>query len=580
MPTIRCDVLIVGASLGGVAAAIRAGEMGADVVVLEEGQWIGGQLTSQGVCTPDENRWIEISGGTRAYQSLRQEIRDHYQNNYRLTSTAAAQEHLNIGNCWVSRISAEPRVIQQLLRDKIASLSGVKLHLGAKVIEAEQRINEIPHVVVRLQNGDELQITPRFILDATELGDFLPLAGIEHRIGAESYIETGEPDAPNVTRPDWIQPMTVPFGLELCPKGENHTIPRPVNNDQLKTEQNYHIVDGAMRGMFGELGWWTYRRLIDASNFDDPAFPNDIAMINTGSNDYKGGVIPTIDPISDAETIARARDASLGYIFWLQTECPRIDEPGQFGYPEFRLKSDLFEDISTDGLAPAPYIRESRRIKSRRTILEQDVVIKDGKGTIHQSGIRAAQMPDSCGIGHYWLDIHEGGTDEPNRFFETAPFQIPLGSLIPIRVKNVLASCKNLGVTHLTNGCYRLHPIEWNIGEAAGALAAFSVQNSVYPTDVLETPQLLRNFQRTLVDHGIPITWYGDLPPAHPSWKPAQLLGAWGIWPLGENIDFMPDAMLAEKDRFGELSQLPREITRSEAINIMWEKYELGEITI
>ncbi|MGG2474547.1 FAD-dependent oxidoreductase, partial [Rhizobium sp. BR5] len=32
---------------------------------------------------------------------------------------------------------------------------------------------------------------------------------------------------------------------------------------------------------------------------------------------------------------------------------------------------------------------------------------------------------------------------------------------------------KNIGTTHITNGCYRLHPVEWNIGEVAGMLAAY-----------------------------------------------------------------------------------------------------------
>ena len=45
-------------------------------------------------------------------------------------------------------------------------------------------------------------------------------------------------------------------------------------------------------------------------------------------------------------------------------------------------------------------------------------------------------------------------------------------NVLPRRVENLLPACKNLGVTHLTNGCYRLHPVEWNIGESAGMLAA------------------------------------------------------------------------------------------------------------
>ena len=75
------------------------------------------------------------------------------------------------------------------------------------------------------------------------------------------------------------------------------------------------------------------------------------------------------------------------------------------------------------------------------------------------------------------------------------PFQIPLGALIPRRMENLLPACKNLGVTHITNGCYRLHPVEWNIGEAAGALAAFCLQNSKSPRQVLKTKTLLADFQ-------------------------------------------------------------------------------------
>ncbi|MCY2960429.1 MAG: FAD-dependent oxidoreductase [Planctomycetota bacterium] len=45
--TIRCDVLVVGGSFGGCAAAL--GASGLDVWVIEESPWIGGQVTSQGV---------------------------------------------------------------------------------------------------------------------------------------------------------------------------------------------------------------------------------------------------------------------------------------------------------------------------------------------------------------------------------------------------------------------------------------------------------------------------------------------------------------------------------------------------
>ena len=47
-----------------------------------------------------------------------------------------------------------------------------------------------------------------------------------------------------------------------------------------------------------------------------------------------------------------------------------------------------------------------------------------------------------------------------------------------MRVENLLPACKNIGTTHITNVCYRLHPVEWNIGGAAGLLAALDIERA------------------------------------------------------------------------------------------------------
>lgn len=537
MADVRCDVLVVGGSLGGVAAALRAGEMGASVVLVEETDWIGGQLTAQGVCTPDENRWIETAGGTASYRAFRERTRERYRSEYRLSETAIGEQRLNIGSCWVSRMAVEPRVASDLLAASLAELPNVEVRIRTRVIEVENRINTIYEVIAQGPDGRVTRFLPTFVLDATELGDLLPLAGVEYVIGAESRAETGEPDAPERAHPEWVQPFTFTFALELRPEGEDHTILPPPDYEELKRLQRYRIIDGAMRGMFGEGSWWTYRRVIDASNFDDPAFPRDIAMINTGSNDFKGGIVPSGDQVADLKILAMARRASLGYVYWLQTECPRADDPSRLGYPELKLRGDLFG--TEDGIAPQPYIRESRRIKAVKTVVEHEIIATDGAGQSRQAGPRAAFFPDSVGIGHYWLDIHDGGTDEPGRFLDTRPFQIPLGALIPVRVTNLIPACKNIGVTHLTNGAYRLHPIEWNVGEAAGALAAYCAANRFTPRGALDSPSTLRKFQRALLDAGVPLYWWADLSHDHPAFIPAQALAMEGIWPAGNGLEFL-----------------------------------------
>jgi hypothetical protein len=82
-----------------------------------------------------------------------------------------------------------------------------------------------------------------------------------------------------------------------------------------------------------------------------------------------------------------------------------------------------------------------------------------------------------------------------------------LGALIPKDADNLLAGCKNIGTTHITNGCYRLHPTEWNIGEACGALVAFCMKTDASPKEVRENKELLQTFQAELREDGFELEW-------------------------------------------------------------------------
>jgi hypothetical protein len=156
---------------------------------------------------------------------------------------------------------------------------------------------------------------------------------------------------------------------------------------------------------------------------------------------------------------------------------------------------------TADGLSKHPYIREARRIKARKTIVEQEVSER------HQKGSRAAACADSVGVGWYPIDIHRSGPDDVGASCRTRPFQIPLGALLPVRIVNLIAGAKNIGTTHITNGCCRLHPVEWNIGEAAGALAAFALETGRPPAAVRDDPAALGRFQHELREQGVPLAW-------------------------------------------------------------------------
>ncbi len=165
-----------------------------------------------------------------------------------------------------------------------------------------------------------------------------------------------------------------------------------------------------------------------------------------------------------------------------------------------------------DGLAKSIYVRESRRIRAEFTVLEDHVGV-EARRESHPGEEGAESFPDSVGIGYYRIDLHPSSGLRNYVDISSYPFEIPLGALIPVRAENLLPACKNLGTTHITNGCYRLHPVEWNIGEAAGALAAHCLERSLTPRQVRNTPEHLADFQRTLAGPlGFILKWPRYLP--------------------------------------------------------------------
>ncbi|WP_214109397.1 FAD-dependent oxidoreductase [Acrocarpospora catenulata] len=232
-------------------------------------------------------------------------------------------------------------------------------------------------------------------------------------------------------------------------------------------------------------------------------------LVGTWESDLTASVWPMMDyfdrpllGVSAAEREAAlegARQLSLSLVYWIQTEAPRHD--GGVGYPGVRPRPGI--SGTADGLAREPYIREARRIRAQFTITEPHVGVEARDGRIGSEVFH-----DTVGIGAYRIDLHPSTSGRNTLDIDTWPFQIPLGALIPQRVGNLLAAAKNIGTTHITNGAYRVHPVEWSIGEAAGALAAFCVAHRIVPTQVREDHRLLGEFQRHLnTQLDVPLEW-------------------------------------------------------------------------
>jgi len=521
---IQCDVAVIGASVGGCAAALAAARNGMRVVLTEATDWIGGQLTSQAV-PPDEHPWIEQFGCTASYRAYRNAVRDFYRINYPLTEAARARVNLNPGNGSVSRLTHEPRVSLAVLENMLAPYrsAGTLTVLLAHVPESATTSGDhVTSVTLRdIQQARTRTITAKYFLDATELGDLLPLTKTEFVTGAESRSQTAEAHAAEVAQPANNQSFTFCFAMDHL-EGEEHTIEKPddyakwrsyvpaltppwtgpllswaaSNPRDLKRRDAFFEPNPAEAARAG-LNLWTYRRIVDRTNFTSGAYASDISLVNWPQNDFWLGDLLTATPEKQADYLRQAKQLSLSLLYWMQTEAPRPD--GKQGWKGLRLRKDITG--TDDGLGKAAYIRESRRIQAEFTILEQHV------GAQMRASAEAAAFADSVGVGCYRIDLHPtaGGTNYID--ISSLPFQIPLGALIPGRVENLLAACKNIGTTHITNGCYRLHPVEWNIGEAAGAVAAQALRTGQTPRAIHASNKLVEDLQANLRKQGFELAW-------------------------------------------------------------------------
>ena len=511
------DIIIAGGSIGGVLAAKSACEMNKRVLLIEKTTWIGGQFTNQAV-PPDEHPFIESFGCTKTYRTFRNDVRQFMMNAFPAKPHVKDLKAWNPGHASVSRLSAPPLVFLHMFEKMLlpyltnGTLTLLKEH---EVIGAEVKDDLIRSVEIKnMNNQTTFTATAHYVLDATDTGELLPITQTAYVYGAESRGETKEPHALDHEDPEDMQPVTWVLAMDYV-EGEDHTIAKPENYDEYKTliwpcdhtkviswygpdsstglTKEFGMFNGRGKGLFP---LWSYRRVIDPKDFKDGFFTTEVTLLNWPQNDY---ILGNLFESSDDEKHQRqAKALSLAFFYWLQTEAPRED--GGFGYPGLRLRGDVLG--TEDGFAMAPYIRESRRIKAIQTITEHmmNAELRDDLPVLE----------DSVGVGSYHIDLHMTTKNHRFFYFKTWPFEIPLSAMIPVRMKNMIPACKNIGTTQLTNGCYRLHPVEWNIGEVAGYLASFAIDHHVTPKTIYENKDLLQKFQYFLDGKGIERHWPKD----------------------------------------------------------------------
>ena len=512
--------------------------MGVRCVLTEPTDWLGGQLTTQAV-PPDEHPWIECGDGpataSATYLDYRRRVRRWYRDHRPLADAALNNAKLNPGGGWVSHLCHEPRIGMQVIEQMLgpgraAGLIDVRLHhrpIGADVQGDRVRTVLFEHI----QTGARLEVEPAYVLDATELGDVLSLAAVEHDIGSDGSKRYGEMHARRVDPdPQDQQSFCWCFALEHR-LGEDHTIDRPAEYERWASYRP--TLDPPWPGplfsweILGHGGqprtltmsspdgpdpdhWelWRYRRIANPAIYRPDAahvYP-EVSLINWVQMDYFQKPLLGVSKAEQDAALQGARSQSLAFLYWLQTTAPRPD--GGQGWPGLRLRGD--ELGTTDGFAKAPYIREPRRLRAMLMVTEAHVGVEQrlAEGArptpSGRARVQTHHFADAVGIGSYHLDLHPTTGGFSGMYVESCPYEIPLRALIPLRMTNLLASGKCLGVSHLANGCFRLHPTEWAVGEAAGTAAGTLVSVGGPVQSLIDQTEAV---QSGIVDAGSATRW-------------------------------------------------------------------------
>jgi hypothetical protein len=475
----------VGAGAGGTAAALQSASMGVQTILTEETIWLGGMLTSAGVSAIDGNH--QLPSGI--WGNFRNRLYQYY----------GGATKVETG--WVSNTLFEPHVGDSIFKSMAAAQPNLKIlyqHRFIKTLFRNKKINGA--VFLNLVTGKEIQILAQQTIDATELGDVMASANVPHHIGMEASSETGEQVGVPATN-NIVQDLTYAAILKDYGPQADCTIVKPVG-------YNAAEFDAANTNFYNNKSRPTPS--VDAQKMlSYGKLPNKKYMLNwpTFGNDIYLNIV-SLNVEERKKELDKAKEQTKRFIYFIQYD---------LGFKNLGLADDEFP--TADRFPFIPYHREGRRLVGLVRLRINDIATPFYQSTAYyRTGIS---------VGDYPIDHHHKKNDQAPQhlnFYPIPSYNIPLGALIPKHHKGLIVAEKGISVSNVVNGTTRLQPVVLGTGQAAGALAALSVQlkKQAYQVSV-------RAVQTELLQAGAYIMPYNDVKPTHPHFLAIQKIGATGI---------------------------------------------------
>ena len=553
------DLIVVGATPGGIACAVRGARSGLRVLLTQYNHHIGG-MWSNGLGAIDTQYtgrraplFSEFCDRVLAfyrerygrdsvqYRACFAKTHSHYSE--RGPASLADTHRAGNGDCpsgehYYGRFNFEPHVAEKVLNDIVAGEPGLTLWLNTWPVECGQADAKLRCVTFRFSDGrPDACVQAMVFADCTYEGDLFALAGAPYRVGRESRAEFLEPHAGRI--------FTALHFATL----EEGGYPRDAVERDLNLEPYEAISQQIYAGSTGEgdrkVQAYTYRLCLsnDPSNRVMPekpagydreiylrmrnrwslgsAIPNQKLKWNTSNLPGGNWAYPEADWSGRREILRRHRDHALGFLWFLQHD-EEVPASLRARAAEYGLAKDEFAD---NGHVPwEAYVREARRLVGRYVFKEHDATIAPGlrRAPIHRDSIAITEWGmDSHSVS---MEIVAGSRREGKILLTelTRPGQVPWRCLLPPAHDNLIVPVC-LSATHVGWGTIRLEPTWMHIGESAGYAAALAVQEGIVPAR-LNVAQL----QRKLVENGVMISFFNDfdMGTSEPWVAAIQFLGA------------------------------------------------------
>ena len=473
------QLLIVGGGASGVSAGIQAARAGIQTTIVAEGPWLGGMLTSAGVSATDGNH----ASPSGIWGEFRDSLYAHY----------GGPEKVSTG--WVSHTLFEPSVGNRIFQNIAKSLPALEVVYG-QTFQSIERDGTRWQLSFEGQEDERSKYQADFVIDATELGEVMAYLQIPFDVGMEAASVSGEKYGPEQSN-NIVQDLTYTAILQEYDK--------PVKT---KKPAGYDpsMFSCACDNTSPEKPTASCQQMLEYARL-----PNNKFLINWPicGNDYYVNLME-MNASERAEALEAAKNVTRQFIYYLQTE---------LGFKNLGLAKDEFP--TADKFPLIPYHREARRLKGVVRLRVMDLERPfDQPEKYYRTGIAVGDYP----IDHH----HEEHPDAPKIDFigiKVPSYSVPIGTLIPEqKVPGFLVAEKSISVSNIVNGTTRLQPAVLGIGQAAGAVAAYCLQNDQEPWEVD-----IRAVQSDLLASSAYLMPYLDVKPSDPDFETIQQIGATGI---------------------------------------------------